>query len=204
MSARCRVFLREFLGSAGPLDAATKVHVEGCPFCRARASACDRLIPGLVARPQGNDRGVDLLALLRERIIEQAEESVLGKALDESMPVAVPVVEEAGWPGPLLDSELARRAEQPPPQPSATAWVRVRGAILAQVSSGSVRDRRRVSSKRNVMLAAGGVACVLVVALLAVSQDRVAPSITFLDLGSRDLASMSTVDFAVLRYGATR
>ncbi len=205
MSVKCRAFLREAPGSPRGLDPASVdrasvEHVTVCDFCRARADARARLVPALTRRPRMPEESGDLLAGVRERIIEQAEESVLGRAVAESMPVAAPSM-AVDWSESMLESDLVRRAADIQPRPTAAAWSRVRGAILAQVSVGTTGKVRRMWMLGAVSASAS---TALVAFLWASLESTATPTIVFRDLDSKDLASMPTVEFAVIRYGASR
>lgn len=208
MSADCRTFLREALGSRAPLDAMQKVHVDACRFCSDRLAARDRLAMAIRQRPSLPVDPANLLAGVYARVVEQAEAAPLGRILDVAMPVPpMPAVtaeggsgeDRVGWPVGLLESPMQGLARQRPQQPSDSTWSRVRGAILARVTPvAEPRLRRRWA------LGFASAAALTIVLVLTSREPHEIPTIVFRDLDSRQLASIPSVDFAVVRHGATR
>ena len=209
----CRAFLREALAGDHLLGAGremsgrepgheTRAHLAACAACAARVAARDRLAAALRVRPElptntVTAKGRDpLLEAVYERIVDSSAESALGRVLATAPPEPlVGLAAETVWPDGLLASDVARRAAAPPAPVSALAWSRVRESILGGVASQSARRLRR----RWVL----GLAAASVLAVTGLLLGRGAtgeePTIVF-----RDLTTMPGVDFAVVRYGATR
>lgn len=213
MSADCRTFLREVLGGRAPLDATQKAHADACRFCSDRLAARDRLALALRQRPSLPIDPATLLAGVHARAVEQAEAAPLGRILDAAMlvppmPTAGPAVDKSGvessdyrpgWPVELLESRLQGLARQRPQRPSDITWSKVRGAILARVTPvAQPRLRRRW------VLGFASAAALTCVFVFASRESHEIPTIVFRDLDSRQLASIPSVDFAVVRHGATR
>lgn len=205
MSAECRKFLIEALGSTAAIDAGQQAHLATCKFCAARVAAQAALAPMLRSKPRvtagGLANNADLLAGVYARAVAQAEASPLGEMLSKTLPATAGLVDvrpDAGWPEPLLDSDIARLASMSPPRKSRTEWSRVRGAILAQVAAGTAPRVRRW------VVAAVSAAAVTIGFLVVSRGTHEVPTIVFRDLDSRDLAALPLFDFAVVRHGAPR
>ena len=207
-SAACRAFLREalagdhLLGAGRELGEGTRAHLAACAACAARVAARDRLAAALRVRPElptntvaakGRD---PLLEAVYERIVDASAESTLGRVLAAAPPEPLAgLTAETAWPDGLLTSDVARHAVAPPAPVSALVWSRVRESILGGVASHSARRLRRRWAL--------GIAAASVLAVASLLVDRGVtgeePTIVF-----RDLPTMPGVDFAVVRYGATR
>lgn len=198
----CRAVLREALTTLGPLDAKVLEHVAACAFCRARVRARDHLLPLLRLRPQlapDVANGAEVLDEVFERIVEDRERAPLGQLLAGAVPMPTP--NATGWPEPLLESDLAQRTVSAPPAVAATSWARVRESILDEVAGAQRRWARR-----HWLVGLLGTAMAAGIVLVVVCNDRPAPpSITFQDIASLPVgASVPSIDFAVVRRGATR
>lgn len=145
----------------------------------------------------------ELLAGVNARIVEQSEESKLGRLLAEAMPVPpLPATSEVAlapqWPAPLLESETGRIVGAPVRSRSDVEWARVRGAILATVANDTLASRRWWA----VGLASA--ALVAVALLIAPRATREVPRIVFRDLDAVDVAAIPGFEFAVDVPGASR
>jgi hypothetical protein len=195
----CRAALREALSTSAPLAAGVQAHVDNCAFCRARVAARMQLLPLLRQRP-AMPAGVSL-ERVHERVVELAESGPLGAALASAVPLPAADLGDACWPTPLLASDVAQRAIESPAAVGPLAWSRVRASILRHVAGDPARRRRR----RWWIGVVGTAAAASLVLALARHGDRQPPSITFQDLTMLPAgAAVPSVDFAVVRYGATR
>lgn len=211
----CRAVLREALTTTGPLEATLRAHVETCAFCAARVRARDRLVPLLRRRPELPAGSADATTRstigVCERIVERAENGPLGRMLAGALPLPSAVAssdhpdaasgEPAGWPEALLESRIARQAAVAPPAVASTAWTRVRESILDEVAGG-----QRRATRHHWWIGLLGTAVAAGIVLVVVQQQRpTPPSITFQDIADLPVgASIPSVDFAVVRRGATR
>ena len=194
VGAECRAFLRATLGERGPVGSTRGTHAESCAFCSARLAVRDRLAPLLRVRPAMSTETPSLQGV-HERIVEMAESSFPGQAIAKAMPVSSLGSEDGGWPEALLESDVGRRMHEVELPASKAAWSNVRESILVGVATTAARRIRR-----NWLLGVVGAAVAGVVTFLLVpSGSPEVPSIVFVDLDSAP-----GVDFAVLRYGATR
>lgn len=205
MSFDCRRVLREVLGASALDSQAPDVrdHLAGCRFCAARVAVRDALVPALKERPMPAEGARVLLDDVRARIVEQAEDSRLGRLLGEAMPVApLPATDRDGlahgWPVSLLESDLARINGAPVRGASDIEWARVRGAILAEVSNRGAPVRRWLT------VGVASAALVAVALLLVARGEPEAPRIVFRDLDAADVAAIPAFDFAVDASGAGR
>jgi hypothetical protein len=200
----CRTLLRELLTGSG--DAAAREHAERCGDCAARLAARDRLASALRQRPQLPDEvqralssGRDLLReLVHERAVENAQSSVLGRALAEAQPVPAPQVGD--WHDGLLVSRTAQRTGERPASASPLQWARVRQSILDSVAEQGVVKRRTARVRQGLAFGVAAAAILGAVGLfLGQRPPTNVPTIVF-----RDVDTMPGVDFAVVRYGAMR
>lgn len=214
----CRAILRESLAADGALDPLLLAHVEQCAFCTARLQARDRLVPFLQQRAELPAAAKARLSDdVHERIVEHAEEGALGRLLaggmhvpSAGMPSSVPqgsvppssVPQSGGdWPERLLESRLARQVVSAPPMVAAASWARVRSSILDQVAGAPQRR-----SRRHWWIGLLGTAVAAGIVLVVTQQERGAvPTITIRDISSLPAgAAVPSIDFAVIRNGATR
>jgi hypothetical protein len=181
-------------------SAATRAHLDGCASCAGHVRARDALLPALRSVPPfpAGVRPGELLAAVRERIVESAETSALGQRLVAvlSAPVPLPEAGSAGLPEvlpALLESEVAERTVRAADSPGSVAWMRLQRAIAA--------DARRAPMLRRVgRWAVAGVAAAVIAGLILISEGTSAPPrIVFADIDQAP-----DIDFAVLRRGAPR
>ncbi|MCA8977956.1 MAG: hypothetical protein KDC98_24735 [Planctomycetes bacterium] len=107
-----------------------------------------------------------MLARVRERVVEQCEESPLGRLLEEAMPVVPLADSAAAWPQSLLTSDLSERLVSPVDTvPSPRDWGAVRIAVLDDIAG---RTARRALRRR--VIGSTGVAAVLMASLLLLRE----------------------------------
>ncbi|HEX5054642.1 MAG TPA: hypothetical protein VFZ65_22900 [Planctomycetota bacterium] len=197
LSAECRTFLREVAIPESSLDAAAQRHVVSCAFCAARAEARRRLGSMIAQRPPLPDclDASTWLERVHDRVVEEAERTMLGRALATAIPA--PLADDAGWPEPLLESEVGRRAMVPPPG-SPAVWAPIRDSILAEVVRPAPAMGLRASSRWML----GAAAAVLVATVCVVAVSRRPTEVR--EIAFTDLDTMPHVEFAVVRHGALR
>jgi len=219
----CRAVLREALAPSGKLDAALQEHLRLCTFCAARVQFQERLAPLLRQRPEVPTEALaKLSAGVHERIVERAENGPLGELLAGALPVPAAGVEQGAWPEALLESGLARRTVRALPVAGAdgaandrASWARVKQSILLEAGldrAGVARanDGMPRRTHRHWWLGLIGTAVAAGIALVLAQQDRPEPptihfqDITALPSSLSAGASFPSVDFAVVRRGATR
>lgn len=201
--AACRAFLRQALGAlaadGGVSEHAQSQHAQSCAFCAERLAAGLTLARALGERPASPPElaSRDMLDRVRERIVAQAEASVLGEAIAAGMPVEgmpdAAVSREAGWPEGLLESAVGPAIESPP-SVGPLVWRRVQASIYGRVLADTA-TRRRIWP----LGAAGAAAAAVFLMMLLREGTSRPPEIVF-----TDLATAPNVDFAILRYGAPR
>jgi hypothetical protein len=149
----------------------------------------------LAIRPQApaDLLGPKLLDSVFERAIENSEAGVVGQLLAAGMPAIEPPI--SGVPEMVLESPVARALLRPPAQPSPIEWDRVQRSVLADVQT--VRPSRGFRSMR---LGAAGLAAATIICAFMLSRGT--PEETKIVFA--DLDTMPGVDFAAIRYGATR
>lgn len=204
----CRPMLREALAGDGPLPPDVQAHVDGCAFCAARVQARTRLLPLLRRRPEAADvPPQQVLDGVYERVVERAERGPVGRLLDEHLPVPAERAADA-WPDALLDSPVAMRVAGTLPTPP-REWARVRESILGQLADQAApATLEPVPAVRRarvwIGLVGSAVAATVVLAVLA-REPHEPPVITFQDIARLPVdGAIPAVDFAVVRYGATR
>lgn len=203
-SLACRRALVEALSGSGlsgsPWSAATRAHLDDCASCAAHVRVRDALLPALRTAPRfpAGVRPDELLASVRERIVESAETGPLGQRLVAALstPVPLPEAGTAGLPEvlpALLESEVAERTVRVPDSPGSIAWMRLRRAIAD--------DARRAPALRRVgRWAVAGVAAAVIAGFILISEGTsTPPRIVFADIDQAP-----DIDFAVLRRGAPR
>jgi hypothetical protein len=203
-SLACRRAMVEALSgsslSGSNWSAATRAHLDSCASCVAHVRARDVLLPALRSAPRfpAGIRPGELLASVRERIVESAETSALGQRVVAALSAPVPLPESgsAGLPEvlpALLESEVAERTVRAADSPGSVAWMRLRRAIAA--------DARRAPVFRRVgRWAVAGVAAAVIAGFVLISEGTSAPPrIVFADIDQAP-----DIDFAVLRRGAPR
>lgn len=198
--ASCRAVLLEVLANEEPLRPGLQAHLEGCAFCMARWRAARALSPWLRQRPPVV-AAPDLLAGIYERAIEAAERAPAARLLASAVPPPATDLDAAAWPDSLLASDLAHDVITVPPAAGEVSWARVRTGILDQVAQRPGSPRRRPWW----IGVAGAAAVASLVFLVSREPSRPAPTITFQDLDRLPAGgALPGVDFAVVRYGATR
>jgi hypothetical protein len=217
----CRAILREALTTSEPLGEELQAHVDVCAFCAARMQTRDRWVPLLQQRPElpvgSAGATASMMAGIYNRVVDRAENGPLGHLLAGAVPPVV--ASEAGggergsgdhanqgWPESLLESSIARQAAGAPPAVAPTSWTRVKDSILDEVASGLRRGTRHHRWSGHWWLGLLGTALAAGVVVVLVQQERPAPpSITFQDIANLTVgSSIPSVDFAVVRRGATR
>lgn len=218
----CRAVLREALAPSGKLDAAQQEHLRLCTFCAARIRFQERLAPLLRQRPGlPTEASAKLSTGVHERIVERAENGPLGALLAGALPVPAAGVEQGAWPEALLESGLARRTVRALPVAGVggagdrVSWARVKESILLEAGldrAGLARATDGMSRRthRHWWLGLLGTAVAAGIVLVLAQQDRPEPpTIHFRDITALPSslpagASFPSVDFAVVRRGATR
>ncbi len=190
LSKHCRAMLR------GASPGSLRDHEAECDFCRDWLQRRARLTALLSEpiEPPTELRSAELLAGIRERIIESCEESPLGQVLDRAMPVDSVAESSAAdaLPEPQLEPGLVTQMRAVPV--AAPEWRDVRESVLAKASGGRSR----------YVAGAGVAAAVVLSVVLLLRRDRPElPEITF-----TDVSSLSGVEgfspMTVLRNGGRR
>ena len=204
----CRSVLREALAAKGALAPVLQQHVDACAFCGARLRAAAMLRPALRQRPAMSAMSAGaMLEGIHERVVDRCERAPLGRLLADSVPPGSGQSAQDAWPEPLLQSGVAERIAEAAPEPGRLAWSRVRATILgriaAEVASGPARQRAR--GRWWIGFVSTAVAAGVVLAVVGGGQRPEPPTIVIQDLSRLPAGgALPGVDFAVVRYGATR
>lgn len=204
-TSECRRFVRSGLDEPRLGDPALREHVAKCAFCSARAAAVARL-GGAVAQPPAAPPRLHSPAFLdgiRARVVEDCEESTVGRFVAANILVSAPLATESAWPSDLLEGDFARRAMTRPEPASTAAWARVKASVLESLAAQAPsRVGRMVWARNRTLTLAGVAAAAIIFAWFASGGSQPTPEIVITDVVSMPESEFSPM--TVLRHGELR
>lgn len=138
ISRQCRAFLRQLGDHVAAVRAGSAVdHVDACPLCASRLRLACRLGQQLARPPElpARLRHPAFLEEVQETLVEQAEQSPLGRALLPYLE-RVPVPDSIPWPDQCVGQEAVEQGlVETTSSPPSWLWTRVRNQVLAERSA---------------------------------------------------------------------